>query len=76
MTLTLFHRVYNTGVIVLGFCVVLLGVALLFLPGPGIPILWLGLAILAGVFVWARHLSNKLHRQIHVFERAVRGKRK
>jgi uncharacterized protein (TIGR02611 family) len=37
-----------------GGTVLLVGIALLVLPGPGIPIVLAGIAILATEFVWAR----------------------
>ena len=37
-----------------GGTVLLVGIALLVLPGPGIPIVLAGIAILASEFVWAR----------------------
>ena len=43
----------------MGGTVVLVGIALLVLPGPGIPIIAAGLAILATEFVWARHALHK-----------------
>jgi hypothetical protein len=38
----------------IGGTVLLVGIALLVLPGPGLPIVVAGLAILATEFVWAR----------------------
>jgi hypothetical protein len=38
----------------IGGTVLLLGVAMLVLPGPGLPIIAAGLAILATEFLWAR----------------------
>lgn len=49
---------------VIGFTVVLIGVALLVLPGPGLVIIALGLAILATEFVWARALLKKAREAI------------
>jgi uncharacterized protein (TIGR02611 family) len=46
-------------VAVVGTTVVLIGVALLVLPGPGLIVIALGLAILATEFVWARALLKK-----------------
>jgi tellurite resistance protein TerC/cation:H+ antiporter len=43
---------------VLGTTIVLIGLVLLILPGPGIPILIAGLAILATEFLWAKRLLN------------------
>jgi Putative transmembrane protein (PGPGW) len=39
----------------IGGTVLLIGIALLVLPGPGIPVVAAGLTILAGQFLWARH---------------------
>ncbi len=44
---------------VIGSTVVLLGLLLLFLPGPGLLIILLGLGILAVEFVWARRLVQQ-----------------
>jgi uncharacterized protein (TIGR02611 family) len=44
---------------VVGFSVLMVGVAMLVLPGPAVIVIPLGLAILATEFVWARSLLNK-----------------
>jgi hypothetical protein len=41
-------------VALVGGTVLLIGIALLVLPGPGLPIVAAGLAILASEFLWAR----------------------
>lgn len=51
-------------VAVVGFTVLLGGVAMLVLPGPAILVIPLGLAILATEFVWARLLLNKVKSKI------------
>jgi hypothetical protein len=48
--------------IVLGLCVLVVGGALLVLPGPGIPIVLVGLGILAREFDWARRLVQRARR--------------
>jgi len=45
---------YRGGVFVTGLVVALVGIALLVLPGPGWLLIFLGLAILATEFRWAR----------------------
>ena len=45
---------------IIGGTVVLIGVALLVLPGPGTVVIVLGLAILATEWVWARRLLKRL----------------
>jgi uncharacterized protein (TIGR02611 family) len=42
-------------ILIVGMTVLLVGVALLFLPGPAIVVIPVGLAILATEFAWARH---------------------
>lgn len=44
------------GITVAGFLVVLAGLAMLVLPGPGIVVIIAGLAILATEYVWAQRL--------------------
>ena len=50
----------KTGRILAGFGLILLGavLALPFVPGPGIPLMILGLVILAEHFPWARRLTD------------------
>lgn len=45
--------------IVIGFTIILGGFIMLFIPGPGIPTIIGGLAILATEFVWARTLLHR-----------------
>ncbi|MEK6919320.1 MAG: PGPGW domain-containing protein [Nanoarchaeota archaeon] len=54
------YSIVNLSLIVLGSFLLIAGFALLFLPGPGIPLIILGLVILAGHFVWARKVLNKV----------------
>lgn len=49
-------------VFVVGVTVVVVGLALLFLPGPAVVVIPAGLAILATEFVWARRLLRKARR--------------
>jgi uncharacterized protein (TIGR02611 family) len=46
--------------IVAGFALLPIGVLMLPLPGPGWLVIFLALAILAGEFVWARRLMDRL----------------
>jgi tellurite resistance protein TerC len=61
--------------IVVGFTVLALGVALLVLPGPGILIIAVGLAILSAEFVWARRLLDRLKAQAQAARDAFEGRR-
>jgi len=49
--------------IVIGFTLLLAGVAMLLTPGPGWVMIALGLAVLAAEFVWARRLLERLKAQ-------------
>lgn len=45
---------------VIGFTVLLIGLALIVLPGPAIVVIPIGLGILATEFIWARRLLRKV----------------
>lgn len=51
-------------VFVIGSTVLLFGIILVFIPGPAIIVIPIGLAILATEFVWARILLNKVKEKI------------
>jgi uncharacterized protein (TIGR02611 family) len=60
--------------IVLGFTLLVIGAAMLVLPGPGWLTIGLGLLVLAAEFIWARRLLKRLNEEaiklgISVFER-------
>jgi tellurite resistance protein TerC len=46
--------------VVFGFTLLLVGIAMLVLPGPGIVTIGLALAVLSAEFVWARRLLERL----------------
>lgn len=46
--------------IVIGFTVLVIGMAMIFLPGPAIVVIPIALAILATEFVWAEKLMKRL----------------
>ena len=47
-----------------GFVLLIAGVILLPLPGPGILVIALALAVLAGEFAWARKLLDRIKHQV------------
>jgi uncharacterized protein (TIGR02611 family) len=51
-------------VAVLGLSVLLIGVAMILLPGPAIVVIPAGLAILATEFAWARSFLRKLKERV------------
>jgi tellurite resistance protein TerC len=60
----------------LGGSVVLVGIAMIVLPGPAIVVIPLGLGILGLEFAWARHWLRKLRATAHDVVNRVRGKPK
>lgn len=52
---------YRIAVAVVGAAVIVAGLAMLVLPGPGWAAIFIGLAILATEFIWARRLKNWAH---------------
>lgn len=66
-----FTRLRRAVVAVIGFTVLLIGLAMVVLPGPAVVVIPLGLAILATEFVWAKRLLEKARATI-----ARKGRRK
>jgi hypothetical protein len=58
-----------------GFGLLLLGAALLVLPGPGIPLVAGGLALLSLEYRWARRLRDWVLRRAERITPASRGRR-
>ena len=56
--------VRKTWISVAGIIVILVGIALLVLPGPGLVTIVAGLAILSTEFAWARRLMEPLKRRL------------
>ena len=51
---------WRSIVFVIGLTLIILGAAMLVLPGPGWPVVWLALAVLGSEFAWARRLLKPL----------------
>ena len=49
----------RTVVAVIGITILLVGLLLIFLPGPGLVVILIGLAVLGSEFVWARRVINR-----------------
>ena len=63
---------YRVGVAVVGTAVVLVGIFLIPLPGPGWLIVFLGLGILATEFVWAERLLDFAKAKVLAWTRWLR----
>lgn len=57
-----------------GGTLVVVGLVLMVLPGPGIPILLLGLLILATEFAWAESLLRRTRAGVRAASAKVRGR--
>jgi tellurite resistance protein TerC len=51
-------------VIVAGFTILVVGIAMIVLPGPAVVVIPIGLAILATEFIWARKLLDTVKERI------------
>jgi uncharacterized protein (TIGR02611 family) len=49
--------------ILAGFTLLVLGGVMLFTPGPGWPVIFLGLTLLGAEFVWAKRLMDRMKEQ-------------
>jgi uncharacterized protein (TIGR02611 family) len=68
-------RATRRGVVFLvGAALVLAGVVMLFVPGPGIAVVLLGLAVLSTEFDWARRLLTWVKRQAGELRDRARGR--
>jgi tellurite resistance protein TerC/cation:H+ antiporter len=61
---------------VIGGTVVLLGILMIFTPGPGWLFILLGLSILSAEFVWARRLLKRMRKTGQDIARTVFGESK
>ena len=49
--------------ILAGFTLLVLGIVMIFTPGPGTPVILMGLGLLAAEFVWARRIMERIKRE-------------
>ena len=57
------NLIKRLAILIIGTTVLVIGMILLFIPGPGIPTIFFGIIILAIEFVWARRLLKKIKGQ-------------
>jgi uncharacterized protein (TIGR02611 family) len=70
----LYASARRIGILVGGWILLLVGVALLVLPGPGIPLIIAGLALLGTQFEWARRASGWLRQRLGAALQMLRAK--
>ncbi len=66
------EHIWKIIIAVVGATILLIGLALLIIPGPGWLTIIIGLSILGGEFVWAQRLLRKIKQEARVVERTVR----
>jgi uncharacterized protein (TIGR02611 family) len=66
------HRLYRIGFATLGFLVLAAGIVMLVTPGPGIPVIVLGLTMLALEFAWAERWLERLLNRVEQAAEEVR----
>ncbi len=66
-------NVRRTLVAVIGGTIVLIGIAMLVLPGPAVVVIPLGLTILASEFAWARRYVRKARELLENAKNKVAG---
>jgi uncharacterized protein (TIGR02611 family) len=65
-------RFYRVPFAVVGFTIVLVGIAMLVLPGPGLLVMAVGLAMLALEFTWAERILERTLNQMTKTTETVR----
>lgn len=70
---TTMKRARMMAVAVIGATLVLLGIAMLVLPGPGLLVIVGGLALLGTEFIWARRLMRKVKRAARSLKNGMQG---
>jgi len=70
----LLRKARKLVVLIIGVTLLLLGAAMLVLPGPGTVVIALGLAVLATEFVWAARLLARVKAKAHDVAEHVRGR--
>ncbi|PYT74339.1 MAG: hypothetical protein DMG39_03835 [Acidobacteria bacterium] len=63
MILRTVAQVRRIFLILTGFTLLILGIIMIFTPGPGTPVILMGLGLLAAEFVWARRVMERIKRE-------------
>lgn len=66
-----YKKIKRYVIVVFGLTVLVVGIAMILLPGPAILVIPLGLAILGTEFLWARRLLKKLKARVKEFKDAA-----
>ena len=67
------HAVKRIIAATIGFTVLLIGIAMLVLPGPAFIVIPIGLIILAGEFLWARRILKRFKKDFRKLKKKVKN---
>ena len=76
MILRTVKQVRRIFLVLAGFTLLALGIVMIFTPGPGTPVILMGLGLLAVEFVWARRLMERIKRETIRLKDALMGPEK
>lgn len=76
MILRTVEQVRRIFLVLAGFTLLALGIVMIFTPGPGTPIILMGLGLLAAEFVWARRIMERIKRETMRLKDALMGPEK
>ena len=76
MILRTVKQVRRIFLILAGFTLLAVGIVLVFTPGPGTPVILMGLGLLGAEFVWARRIMDRIKRETSRLRDALLGPEK
>ncbi|MFO1520389.1 MAG: PGPGW domain-containing protein [bacterium] len=62
--------------VIIGFTVLIIGIAMIVLPGPATLVIPIGLALLATEFVWARKTLSRFQNEAHRLKSKLTSEKK
>lgn len=74
--ITTFNQAKRIVRIVVGFTILLIGIALIVLPGPAFIVIPIGLSVLATEFIWARRLYKRFRDGASIIKNSILNKKR
>ncbi|WP_326691931.1 TIGR02611 family protein [Streptomyces sp. NBC_01795] len=69
------HLSWRAGIFLVGLAIVVAGVVMLPLPGPGWLVIFGGMAVWGTEFIWAQHVLRWTRRKVHVGTEWLKARR-
>lgn len=76
MIIKTFKQFKKIIIAIVGGTILLIGIAMLVLPGPAIIVIPVGLSILATEFIWAKRIFEKFKEKMNNLKQKVNGNNK